>query len=299
MFFCSGENQELNEATRAGIPGAFIRLPLGVTHYELGGPEKAPTVVLVHGFSVPYYIWDPTFRALSEAGLRVLRYDLFGRGYSDRPRVKYDLDLFVRQLHDLLEALEIDEPVDLIGLSMGGPITAGFIQRYPQRVRRVVWIDPAGARPIGLSRLLKVATLPGIGELALALFGRESLVKGIASDFFDPALVAEFQERYRVQMQFKGFRAAILSTVRSGMLGSFMEVYREVGNLGKPTLLIWGKNDTTVPLDHSRDLLAAVPHAEFHLIEACGHIPHYERPQEVNPLLLRFLDIRGQGGLGT
>ncbi|MGC8856637.1 MAG: alpha/beta fold hydrolase [Anaerolineae bacterium] len=279
----------MNEATRASAPGVFVRLPLGVTHYELGGPANAPTVVLVHGFSVPSYIWDPTFCALSEAGRRVLRYDLFGRGYSDRPRLKYDLDLFVRQLHDLLEALEIQEPVDLIGLSMGGPITAGFIQKYPQRVRRVVWIDPAGARPIGLSPLLRVATLPGIGELALALFGQESLVRGIASDFFDPTLVAEFQERYRVQMQFKGFRGAILSTVRSGMLGSFIEVYREVGKLGKPTLLIWGKNDTTVPLDHSRDLLVAVPHAEFHLIEACGHIPHYERPQEVNPILLQFL----------
>lgn len=292
MFAYPGETKELKDETRAGLPGAFVRLPMGVTHYEMSGPSEAQTVVLVHGFSVPYYIWDPTFAALSEAGLRVLRYDLFGRGFSDRPRVKYDLGLFVQQLHDLLDMLEIHEPVDLLGLSMGGPITAGFTHKYPQRVRRLVWIDPAGVRPIGLSRLLQVATWPGLGELALALFGRESLVKGIASDFFDPALVAEFQERYRVQMQYKGFRQAILSTVRSGMLGSFLEIYREVGKLGKPTLLLWGKNDTTVPLAHSRDLLAAVPHAEFHVIEACGHIPHYERPQEVNPILLKFLRAR-------
>lgn len=289
MFFDFGEDKELNDTTRAGVAGAFVRLPEGITHYEMDGAATAPTVVLVHGFSVPYYIWDPTFQALRQGGLRVLRYDLFGRGYSDRPRRKYDLNFFVRQLHDLLRALDIQGAVDLVGLSMGGPITAGFIRQYPQQVRRVVWIDPAGARPIGLSPLLKVATLPGIGELALALFGRESLVKGIAADFFDPALVAEFQERYRLQMQFKGFRAAILSTVRSGMLGSFLEIYREVGKLGKPTLLIWGKNDTTVPLEHSDELRAAVPHVQFHVIEGCGHIPHYERPAEVNPILLRFL----------
>jgi len=289
VFFDFGEDKELNDTTRAGVAGAFVRLPEGITHYEMDGAATAPTVVLVHGFSVPYYIWDPTFQVLRQAGLRVLRYDLFGRGYSDRPRRKYDLNFFVRQLHDLLQALDIQGAVDLVGLSMGGPITAGFIRQYPQQVRRVVWIDPAGARPIGLSLLLKVATLPGIGELALALFGRESLVKGIAADFFDPALVAEFQERYRLQMQFKGFRAAILSTVRSGMLGSFLEIYREVGKLGKPTLLIWGKNDTTVPLEHSDELRAAVPHVQFHVIEGCGHIPHYERPAEVNPILLRFL----------
>jgi pimeloyl-ACP methyl ester carboxylesterase len=48
----------------------------GVVHYELTGSEDAPVVVLVHGFSVPCYVWDPTFEALTEAGFRVLRYDL-------------------------------------------------------------------------------------------------------------------------------------------------------------------------------------------------------------------------------
>jgi pimeloyl-ACP methyl ester carboxylesterase len=45
----------------------------------------------------------------------------------------------------------------------------------------------------------------------------------------------------------------------------------------------------TVPLSHSEDLLAALPHAEFHIIEGCGHIPHYEKPDLTNPLLLDFL----------
>jgi pimeloyl-ACP methyl ester carboxylesterase len=54
--------------------------------------------VLIPGFSVPYVIWDPTFEDLVEKGFRVLRYDLFGRGYSDRPDAIYDLELFDRQL---------------------------------------------------------------------------------------------------------------------------------------------------------------------------------------------------------
>ena len=65
--------------------GSYVSLGAGVTHFELAGPPDAQTVVLVHGFSVPYYIWDPTFDALAAAGFRVLRYDLFGRGWSDRP----------------------------------------------------------------------------------------------------------------------------------------------------------------------------------------------------------------------
>ncbi len=94
-FIFRGETRDLDESTRAGAGGSFIRLSDGCTHYELGGPENGEAVVLVHGFSVPYFIWDPTFQALTSSGFRVLRFDLYGRGFSDRPRLEYALDLFV------------------------------------------------------------------------------------------------------------------------------------------------------------------------------------------------------------
>lgn len=89
------ETEELNDAVRASAPGSFIELPDSCTHYELGGPQNGRLIVLVHGFSVPYFIWDPTFSFLTESGFRALRYDLFGRGYSDRPKVRYDIDLWL------------------------------------------------------------------------------------------------------------------------------------------------------------------------------------------------------------
>ena len=115
------------------------------------------------------------------------------------------------------------------------------------------------------------------------------MIKSAASDFFDPVLIEEFQARYRVQMQYKGFKQAILSSMRNGMLDSYIDVYHRIGKLRKPTLLIWGKNDTTVPFEYSSDIHNAIPHAEFHAIENCGHIPHYEKPEIVNPFLLEFL----------
>ena len=288
LFPDRGEIKELNEVTRNGADGSFIKLSNGVTHYELDGPQNGQPVVLVHGFSVPYFIFDPTFEALTEAGLRVLRYDLFGRGWSDRPRAKYNINLFVKQLEDLLEALQFQH-VNLIGLSMGGPIAASFTARHPERIDKLVLIDPAGARPIALSVLLKAAKLPLVGELALGLFGSENMVKSSAADFFDPALIAEFQSKYKVQMQFKGFKHAILSTMRSGMLDSFIEIYRCIGELNQPTLLIWGRNDKTVPFAHSRDICEAIPQADLRVIEEGGHIPHYEKPDIVNTILLQFL----------
>ena len=73
------------------------------------------------------------------------------------------------------------------------------------------------------------------------------------------------------------------------MLESFFDTYAQVGKMQKPTLLFWGKDDKTVPFENSRIIMKAFPHAEFHAIENCGHIPHYEKPEIVNPILLEFL----------
>lgn len=284
-----GETRELSEATRKEAPGSFVLLSDGHTHYELGGPSTGHPVVLIHGFSVPYFIWDPTFEFLTASGFRVLRYDLFGRGYSDRPNLRYDIDLFCKQLRELIDILGFEQ-VKLIGLSLGGPISATFTARYPERVRQLVLIDPAGARPVTVSQLFKAVTAPGLGELALGLFGRGSLAKGVKSDFHDPAQIKDFVDRYMVQLQYKGFMRAILSTMRNGMLGDFTETYRQVGAQGTPALLFWGLQDKTVPLEHSQDIRAAIPQVEFHTFDQCGHIPHYEKPGETNPILLEFLE---------
>jgi pimeloyl-ACP methyl ester carboxylesterase len=289
MFPFRNESRELNDDTRRMTGGSFVPLSEGVTHYELGNITRESTVVLVHGFSVPYFIYDPTFHFLTQRGFRVLRYDLFGRGFSDRPHAPYNIDLFVKQLGELLDALRLTRPVNLVGLSMGGPITTAFTARHPERVRSLTLIDPAGARAIPETRMLKLVKLPFIAEAILFLVGGEPFVKHAAKDFFDPQLVEQFLEKYRVQMRYKGFLRAILSSTRNGMLGSFLDVYRHVGRMSKPVLLFWGRNDQTVPFEHSSDLCAAIPGLEFHVIENCGHIPHYERADIVNPILLEFL----------
>jgi pimeloyl-ACP methyl ester carboxylesterase len=286
-----GETLQLNAETRAQLPGEFVELPDGVVHYEFGGLEGGLPVVLVHGFSVPYFIWDPTFSALAKAGFRVLRYDLYGRGYSDRPHLHYDLDLFTRQLDCLLDALGIERPVDLAGLSMGGPIAAGFAVRHPKRVRRLVLVDPVvvSLRPFPAG--LKLAMIPGLGELFFSLVGTGQLLKSMAGDFFDSRQVEEFFERYRPQMAYKGFKRAILSSLRNGMLDGAPEIYEALGQQSRPVLFLWGREDRTVPFDHSQIAREAVPQAVFHAIEQAGHIPHYERAEAVNPILIDFLQL--------
>ena len=157
MFFpFRTETKELDDEARRMTGGSFVQLSDGITHYELSNITRDQTVVLVHGFSTPYFIYDPTFHFLTQNGFRVLRYDLFGRGFSDRPQLPYNIDLFVKQLSDLLDALRLARPVNLIGLSMGGPATAAFTMRFQQRVKSLTLIDPAGARSLAETPMLKL-----------------------------------------------------------------------------------------------------------------------------------------------
>jgi pimeloyl-ACP methyl ester carboxylesterase len=283
-----GETEELNEATRSKVAGSFVQLTNGCTHYELGGERSGQPVVLVHGFSVPYFIWDPTFEFLTKSGFCVLRYDLFGRGYSDRPQARYDIDTFCGQLRELLDTLGF-ERVILIGLSLGGPISATFTTRYPERIQKLVLIDPAGARSVVLLKSAVAEIMPGISGLLPGQLRSGPRTKEFESDFYDPENLKAFTEKYMVQLKYKGFTRAILATIRHGMLGDFSDTYRQIGHGGTPVMLLWGRDDKTVPFAQSDIIREAIPQVEFHAFEHCGHIPHCEKPEEVNPLLLEFL----------
>lgn len=282
-LFLDEEKTTLSSEIRAQASGSFVKLPDGFVHYELAGPLTGQPVVLTHGFSVPFYVWDPTFKALVGAGFRVLRYDLFGRGYSDRPHVKYDRKFFEHQLFQLLQTLEIRQPVDLVGVSMGGAIAAGFTARYPALVRKLVLIDPFHAA-------FDVApmNIPILGEYLMDVVYAPSLPGRQLEDFYRPELFPQWLERYREQMKYKGFRRALLSTARSFLADDQLEVYRQVGQQSRPVFLIWGREDKTVPVSSS-ERLRSVLDARFLLLEEAGHLPHYERPDAVNPALIAFL----------
>lgn len=283
------EKITLSDTVRAALPGQFVKLPLGVVHYELAGQDKAPTIVLVHGFSVPYYIWDPTFEALTQAGFRVLRYDLYGRGFSDRPEKTYNLDIFVAQLEELLPALNIQGPVDLVGLSMGGPIVARFANHHPDQVRSLILIDPEVA-PVSTQRIFPL-NIPLVGEYLMTVYvAPVELPKTQPDDFYRPDRFPDWEAMYRVQLQYKGFRRAILSTIRAQPGMDSLVEFDAVGRLNLPALLIWGREDKSVSPADMQQLVELIPGIEYHIIEEAGHIPQYERPEIVNPLLVEFLN---------
>jgi pimeloyl-ACP methyl ester carboxylesterase len=280
------ERQTLDDAARNGAPGKFARLSDGVTHYELTGPDSGVTIVLVHGFSVPYYIWDSTAAALSAAGRRVLRYDEFGRGLSDRPSMEYTADVYDRQLGELLDSLHIKGPVDVAGVSMGGWVTATFTGRHPNRVRSLILVDPvAGPR----STTPGMFSWPLVGSLLWQTLAVPGMAGGQSGDFLHPDRFPGWADRYRPQTQLRGFGHALLSTRRSLATTDMDSVYRSVAQTQTPVMLIWGTSDHTVPFAYNERVRKAIPSAEFHPIEDSGHLPILERAALTDSLFLSFL----------
>jgi pimeloyl-ACP methyl ester carboxylesterase len=258
----------------------------GVTHYELSGPDSGHAIVLVHGFSVPYYIWDSTAAALATAGHRVLRYDEFGRGLSDRPGIEYTADVYDRQLGELLDSLHVGGPVDVAGVSMGGWVTATFAGRHPKRVRSLILVDPVASQG---SRSLGMLDVPLLGPYLFQTLAVPTMADGQTSDFLHPDRFPGWADKYRPQTRLRGFGHALFSTRRAEAKLDMDSVYRVVGQTQIPVLLLWGTADKTVPFERSASVRKALPAAEFHPIEDAAHLPILERAALSDSLVLSFL----------
>ena len=274
------ETRTMNDEARKNVPGQFIKLTDGITHYESGGPDTGRSVILVHGFSVPYYIWDATYDSLVQNGLHVIRYDLFGRGYSDRPNVKYDLAFYRKQLYDLIISLKLKTPVNLAGLSFGGPVVTDFAVNHPGLVDKLILVDP-----VYFGTSLDKSEFVANYEMAL---NHQKQASGQLEDVKYPDKFPGWVDKYKVQMQYKGFRHALIST-RKHCFGDLTVLnYKRLDSLKKKVLLIWGKEDITVPF-HFSDSLKKILSRDFLAVDDARHLPHLEKPELVNQKIISFL----------
>ncbi len=278
------EQGPLDAAARAGAPGRSVALSDGTTQYEVGGPDSGRVVVLVHGFSVPSYIWDSTFTALAAAGYRVIRYDLFGRGWSDRPDAAYDGPMYDAQLDELLDSLHVSQPIDLVGLSFGGFVTSHYVAGHAARVRTLTLVDPASSAPA----LPGFFSVPLIGPWIWQVTQIPGKAEGQYSDFLHPEHFPTWADQYRPQMRFDGFGRSLLHSALTMSRTDFGALFANVAKTRIPVLLVWGKQDQTVPLALSDVVRTNIPAVEFFPVDSAGHLPHMEQAGLVNAKLQLF-----------
>ena len=275
--------------------GGWAPLVQGNLYYRWYEPEISNNeiVVLVHGFSTPHFVWDGMKEFLVDAGYKVLVYDHFGRGFSERPSVVYDQDLYVESLKGLLDYQNISQSVHLVGYSMGGPVVGYFTQQYPDLVKSISFIAPAGfMKEDSVSR---IAVMPVVGDWFWQVFGkwlyfREVRNEATSSDNSVALPQSEFVKKYSVQMKYKGLIEALLSTVRNFNFFNAKRMFDKVGDLKIPTITIWGTDDGVVPFAGSSELMQSIPHSELKIINEGKHDIAYANPSVVGNTILEFLD---------
>jgi pimeloyl-ACP methyl ester carboxylesterase len=297
-YITNTETVDLDERVRTQAPGRFVRLSDGLVHYQLIGSAEAPTVVLVPGATLPFFVWDPIVDPLQAAGFRVLRFDLLGRGYSDRPNLRNDPAFFNKQIKELLGALQVKTPVHLMGIASGGLTAVLYADQYPNDVSSLILVCSEGHGAIlgPIPFMLRLILTPGIGDYLADITGDRLMLDRLEGYSDDPAIVNDLRNRIRPSIHIKGFKRSLLSTVRNMPLRDADPVYRRVGERRIPTLIVWGKQDRVTPVTLAKPVHEAMPHAELHLLES-GHLPQYEHPKVFIPILLDFLRSRAELGI--
>jgi pimeloyl-ACP methyl ester carboxylesterase len=274
------ETKPMDAEARKNTSGQFIQLTGGITHYEIAGSDTAKTIILVHGFSVPAYIWGATFDSLVQQGFRVVRYDEFGRGFSDRPAVDYTPAFYRKQLAELIHSLKLKTPIHIAGLSFGGAVVTDFAVHYPSLIDKMILIDP-------VYRFGKIDGAEFIVNYSMATHP-DKQAGGQLEDFKYPEQFPDWVDQYKVQMQYKGFRHALISTLIHCKGDTIVANYRKLDSLHKKVLLIWGKEDQTVTFNFS-DSLRQHLQVDFFAVEDARHLPHLEKPLLVNQKIVSFL----------
>ena len=271
----------MDDAARADAPGAFIDLKHGRIHYRYFGPQTAPLAVCVHGLTTPSFVFEALADGLVAKGYRVLVYDHYGRGFSDRPTAAQDREFFVSHLDELLNALGEHEKFLLIGYSMGGAVAAAYTAAFAQRVRNLVLVAPAGmGHQLGpLANFIRV--MPGIGDwLFMAGYGR-SHRKGTEKERALHSAVPFVVDRQQRELQYRGFLPSVLSSLRNGLRAQAKADHQSIHEAGTKVVAIWGAADDVIPLDCKDKMAGWNPAAEQVVVPDEGHSLPYTHPDAV------------------
>jgi len=257
-----------------------------------------PAILLIHGVGDNSTTWDSVQTKLAQR-FTVIAPDLLGHGKSDKPRADYSVAAYANGMRDLLAVLDI-ERVTIVGHSLGGGVTMQFVYQYPQLVERVVLVGTGGVTK-DVHFALRVASLP-LGSEALALlrmpgavpalqilgravgialgsrgFGRDlPEVLRVLAELPEPTASAAFSRTLRAVVDWRGQVVTMLD--RCYLTQSV------------PVQLIWGEDDSVIPVSHARMAHAAMPGSRLEIFSKSGHFPFHDYPDRFVEVVEGFID---------
>ena len=212
---------------------------------------------------------------------RVIAPDIIGFGYSDKPAVEYAMDLFIDFFKSFLDNLGISK-ASIIGSSLGGHIASEFAIRFNNMVEKLVLVSPAG--------MMRKSNPTLDRYIMAALYHEHQRVYEAFSEMvydsntINQEILMDFVNRMNLPNAKYAFMSTLLGIRYAPRLTG------RLSNITAPTLLVWGENDTTIPLAEYSHQYNEIPNMEeLEVIKKCGHIAPIEKPATFNRIVLRFL----------
>lgn len=284
------ETVVMNDTARQDAPGDFIKLSDGITHYRLSGPDSGEAVVLVAGATLPMWVWKDLDKRLAESGYQVLVYDMFGRGYSDRPDTVYDVEFHYKQLRELIDRTMPEKKVHLINLALGALFSSEYIIRHPQKVRSMITIGPDG---FGVKKKVSTRILLNMPSFMRAYvfstFGSSPLMSRLDSYSRDREVIQKLKMLYKPTLNYIGFKRAVVSSVLNMPINNAQPLYSKVNKTQVPVLFVWGENDLVTPFPGKTAVSNVLPDANIKILEGLGHLPQFEDMGLVQRLIEEFI----------
>jgi pimeloyl-ACP methyl ester carboxylesterase len=311
-----GGVEDAGVSEQSGTPGSSRTVDLGgdVHYVDFGGPDGAPTVVLVHGLGGSHLNWD-LFAPLLREHARVLALDLPGFGRSEpgdrRTTVHDNVEVLDRFLAEV-----VGTPAVLVGNSMGGMIAILQAAAAPASVDGLVLLDPAIPGPRrALDPLVAVTfavyATPLLGERFLALRRERSTplhqvremlqLCGVDPDALPAATIdrsiALIEQRQDVPAMDKAFLTAARSLLR--LLVDPRGYRAAMESIRAPVLLVQGDADRLIPVAAARDIARRLPDWRYLELSGVGHLPQLQVPDRLAQAVLAWLEetsaVRGAG----
>ncbi|MEO8496540.1 MAG: alpha/beta fold hydrolase [Planctomycetota bacterium] len=244
---------------------------------------SGPTLLLVHGFPLDHSMWQHQLESLSDA-YRVVAPDLRGFGASTGATETITMERFADDLAELLDRLDIAEPVTFCGLSMGGYVAWQFWRRHASRLARLILCDTRAAAD-------SEDAARGRGEMAKRVLSEGST---IIAEAMLPKLFAESTIREQadiVEATRQVMQATAPMTVAGALRGMAQrpDMTSELPKIDVPTLVICGEHDAIVPVAEMRSIADVLPNASFVAVPRSGHMAPLEAPEAVNAAIRSFL----------
>jgi len=262
------ESIEISELREAEKDLTLATLSDGVTRYQLEGPESGPLILLIHGGREPGWTWDEVVPVLHQAGIRTLRYDMFGRGFSDRPQdTAYDQMFYLKQAEDLLDTLQISDPLHVAGYSFGSNIAAKLAIARPQQVESLTLLAP---RYFGIS-LPAVVRVPLLNSVIIGKVLKPKVLDDVRGYFQTPELKQKYVNRVGEPTGVIGNFVAFKAFALSDALVGTADIYQELNKTGVPVLIVSGGKDIDIPKEHIEGIVSLVPNAKRVVYSEANH----------------------------